>query len=231
MKTSQHKSIKTWNSEERPREKFEKRGAAALTDAELLAILLNTGTRNKTALDLARELLDSVHHSLTALSRIPLENLKKFHGIGLKKAVTLAAALELGRRRKTEEASRKEDIRSSRQAYEILAPDLEDETQEVFMTLFLNRAHRVIRKEVMARGGMTGVVADPKVIFKKALLLDATALIVAHNHPSGQLKPSPEDIQLTQKLKEAAAFLDMALLDHLIITAHHYFSFADEGLL
>lgn len=225
------KAIKHWSEDERPREKFEKKGPEALSNAELLAILINTGTRDKTALDIAQELLSSVGQSLSELSRIPLPRLKNVKGIGSKKAVTLAAALELGRRRRSEEAPSTYEINNSRTAYEILSPHLQDQHVEKFIVCLLNNKNNVIRIEAVGQGGLSGVVADPKIIFKTALLYNATGLIVAHNHPSGQLKPSTEDEKLTHRLKESAEVLGIRFFDHLIITAHGYFSFADEGLL
>lgn len=225
------KSIKHWSEDERPREKFEKKGPDALSNAELLAILINTGTREKSALDIAKDLLYSAGQSLSQLSRMPLPQLKNFKGIGSKKAVTLAAALELGRRRRSEEASEAFEINNSYTAFEILSPHLQDLGVEKFMVCLLNNKNNVIRIESVGQGGLTGVVADPKIIFKTALLYNATGMIVAHNHPSGQLKPSTEDEKITQKLTEGANALGIRFIDHLIITAHGYFSFADEGLL
>jgi len=230
-KPQQKSSIKSWNLEERPREKMEAKGASALTLAELVAILLNTGTREKSALDLARELLDNHNNSLISLSQKPLQDFKKIKGIGAKKATTLLAALELGRRRKAEEIPPRATIQSSKDAYMALAPFLEDQSKELFVVLLLNQKNQIITTQTIATGGITGVVADPRVIFKTTITFQATGLIVAHNHPSGNLKPSEEDKKLTEKLKEGGKLLEIRFLDHLIITSTGYFSFADEGYI
>ncbi len=223
--------VKAWAEDDRPREKLIHKGKSALSDAELLAILMNTGTRNETVVDLAKRILGSVNHDLVALSRMSIKDLMQFKGVGEAKAVTLAAALELGRRRRESEAAQKVKINSSRDAFEYLAPALSDLNHEEFWILLLNRANKVIGKQRIGVGGFTGTVADPRLIFKTALESSAVAIILGHNHPSGNLKPSPEDLALTKKLSEAGKFLDIHILDHLIIGETGYYSFADEGRL
>lgn len=230
-KPTEFTPVKAWAEDDRPREKLLHKGKSALSDAELLAILMNTGSRNETVVDLAKRILHSVNHDLVALSRLSIQDLMKFKGVGEAKAVTLAAALELGRRRRETEASQKIKINSSRDAYEYLAPALSDLNHEEFWVLLLNRANKVIGKQRIGAGGFTGTVADPRIIFKTALEHSAVALILGHNHPSGNLKPSQEDLNLTKKLCEAGKFLDIQILDHLIIGETGYFSFADEGRL
>ena len=223
--------VKAWAEDDRPREKLLNKGKTALSDAELLAILLNTGSRNETVVDLAKRILGSVNNDLVSLSRMSHKELTQFKGMGPAKAVTLAAALELGRRRRESEAAQKVKISSSKDAFEYLAPLLSDLTHEEFWILLLNRANKVIGKHRVGAGGFTGTVADPRIIFKTALEHSAVALILSHNHPSGNLKPSMEDINLTKKLNEAGKFLDIPILDHLIIGESSYYSFADEGNL
>jgi DNA repair protein RadC len=223
--------VKDWAEGDRPREKLLNKGKTALSDAELLAILMNTGSRNETVVDLAKRILASVNNDLVALSRLSTRDLTQFKGVGEAKAVTLAAALELGRRRRESEATQKIKISSSKDAFEYLAPVLSDLSHEEFWILLLNRANKVMGKHRVGTGGFTGTVADPRIIFKTALEHSAVALILSHNHPSGNLKPSAEDLNLTKKLKEAGKFLDIPILDHLIIGETSYYSFADEGLL
>jgi DNA repair protein RadC len=223
--------VKAWAEDDRPREKLLNKGKTALSDAELLAILMNTGSRNETVVDLAKRILASVNNDLVALSRLSTKDLTRFKGVGEAKAVTLAAALELGRRRRESEAAQKIKISSSKDAFEFLAPQLSDLPHEEFWILLLNRANKVIGKQRVGTGGFTGTVADPRIIFKTALEHSAVALILSHNHPSGNLKPSAEDLNLTKKLNEAGKFLDIPILDHLIIGESSYYSFADEGQL
>jgi DNA repair protein RadC len=224
-------SIKNWAEDDRPREKMQQRGIASLTDAELLAILISSGTREKSALDLAREVLAQAHNHLHELGRLSLKELQQTKGIGEARAITIAAALELGRRRQQAEGIQRPTIRSSEHAAGIISPLLQDLNHEAFCVLYLNQANRLIRQELVSNGGMTGTVADIRLILKNALLLNSNQMIVAHNHPSGNLQPSTADKELTYKLKEAASYMDVKLLDHLIIAAGGFLSMADEGII
>ena len=224
-------SIKQWSKEERPREKLLVLGAAALSDSELLAILIRNGTRHKTALDLGREMLGLGKNNLGALGRLSVRELMKIKGIGEAKAIAIAAALELGRRRQSSVPLDKILVQSSADVAGFLQAKLQDEQREVFAVLFLNRANKVNHFEIFSEGGITGTVADPRVILKKALEESAVNLILCHNHPSGSLKPSRADEQLTTKIRDAAKLLDIQVLDHIIVSERGYFSFADEGLM
>lgn len=224
-------TIKQWAEEDRPREKLLLKGKSALSDAELIGILLRSGSRTQSAVDLAKDLLDMTGHDLHHLARLTANDLMKFEGIGEAKAITILSALELGRRRKATDVMRKPKINSSRDAYELMKPDLMDIQHEEFWVMLLKRNHEVIKKERISSGGVSSTIADPKIIFKKALDELASYVILAHNHPSGSLKPSHEDIQLTKKLKSAGKTLDIPVLDHIIFTDHNYFSFADESML
>ena len=224
-------SIKNWAEDERPREKMLQKGAAALTDAELLAILISSGTKEKSALDLAREILALAHNHLHELGRLSIIELKKTKGIGEARAITIAAAMELGRRRQTGEALQRATISTSKEAAEIIVPLLQDLNHEAFCVMYLNQANRLIRHEIVSNGGLTGTVADTRIILKSALLQNANQVIIAHNHPSGNLQPSGADKELTRKLKEAAELMDIKLLDHLIVSSAGFFSFSDEGLI
>lgn len=224
-----HQSIKQWSSGDQPREKLILQGAKSLSEAELIAILMRAGTRNKSALDLAKELLTHHDNSLAALAKLSVHELMKIKGIGEAKAVTISAALELGRRRVTENAMQKGQITSSLDAYEILHPRMRDLTQEAFWIILLDRRSKVISVEEIHVGGMSAMVVDPKVIFQKALERKACSVILSHNHPSGATSPSIEDIRLTEKIKSAGSFMDIKVLDHVIIGEGAYYSFADEG--
>ncbi len=221
--------IKHWAEGDRPREKLHAKGAAALSDAELLAILINTGTPKRSALQLAQDILSLAGGNLHELGRLGLPAFRKVKGIGPAKAITLAAALELGRRRQLSAALERPTLRTSKEAAEVAIPLLRDRDNEAFLVLYLNQAQRLLRHEVVSTGGMTGTVADVRVVLKAALLDGAAKLIVAHNHPSGSLTPSAADRNLTSQLKAAASFMDIALLDHLIVAGTQYASFADEG--
>lgn len=223
--------IKSWAPEDRPREKLLLKGTQALSDAELIAILIGTGTSTMSAVEVSRKILQHVNHHLHDLARLSIKDLIKIKGIGEAKAVTIVAALELGRRRKLTDAGDKPKISSSRDAFDHIVGDLIDLPHEEFWVLLLNRANRVMRKKRVSEGGVSGTVADPRIIFKMALEELASGIIVAHNHPSGNLTASQSDIDLTKKLKEAGKFLEIRLLDHLIICGQKYFSFADEGLV
>lgn len=224
-------TIKRWAAEDRPREKLGLKGKAALSDAELIAILLGTGTSQLSAVDLAKNILKSVDNDLNELARLSVKDLMKVKGIGEAKAITIISALELGRRRKDFQAEERPRINGSADVYEILKADLSDIPHEAFWILLLNRANRLIKKQQVSQGGVAGTVADPKIIFKGAIEELASGIVLAHNHPSGNLTASQADLNLTKKLKEAGKLLDIQVLDHIIIAGKNYFSFADEGLL
>jgi DNA repair protein RadC len=226
-----HLNIKSWAEEDRPREKLLLKGKAALSDAELLGILIGTGIQNMTAVDLAKLILQSVSNDLNQLARLTVKDLSKFKGIGEAKAITIVSALEVGRRRKDSEAPKRPQITCSRDAYEVLKPHLMDLPHEEFWIILLNRANHVLKCERISSGGVSGTVADPKMIFKVALENLCSAIILAHNHPSGNLTPSQADKDLTKKLRQAGAYLEVPVLDHIIFTDKAYLSFADDGLL
>jgi DNA repair protein RadC len=223
--------IKSWAAEERPREKLILKGKSSLSDAELIAILLRSGTASLSAVELARSVLQLSGNNLHELARLTTKDLIKIKGIGQAKALAVVAALELGRRRREADTGEKPKVTTSRDAYEILKRDLLDIPHEEFWVLLLNRANRVIRKHQVSQGGVSGTVADPKIIFKSALEELACGIILAHNHPSGNLKASQADIDLTRKLKDAGKLLEIQVLDHVIIAGQKYYSFADEGML
>lgn len=222
--------ILSWAEEDRPREKLLLKGKAALSDAELIAILIGSGTRELSAVDLSKLILQSVNNNLNELAKLSINDLMKFKGIGEAKAISIAAALELGRRRKDSEVLKKPKVSSSSDAYEAIRPYLMDLQHEQFWVLLLNRANEVIKPHQISIGGVAGTVADPKIIFKAALEYLASAIILVHNHPSGNLTPSQADKELTKKVKEAGKMLDIPVLDHLIFGDNGYFSFADEGI-
>ncbi|MBK6902503.1 MAG: DNA repair protein RadC [Saprospirales bacterium] len=223
--------MKAWAEDDRPREKMVLKGRHQLTDAELMAILLGSGNRAESAFGLAQRILLSVDNDLNELGKRSLHDLMQFKGIGQAKALTIAAALELGRRRHLTEVRHRPQVRASRDAFQLLSGILEDLPHEEFWVLLLNRANRVIGREQISSGGMAGTVVDSKIVFRKALECKASSLILSHNHPSGQLQPSQADIELTRKLKEGGALLDIGILDHLIVGERNYYSFADEGML
>jgi DNA repair protein RadC len=231
IQTHAASQIKTWAEDDRPREKLVLKGPAALSDAELLAILINSGTRSQSALDLAREVLRSSEQSLSGLGRLSLQELQQTKGIGIARAITLQAALELGRRRQRADILDRATITSMEEAAEIFLPLLTDLNHEAFCVLYLNQANRLLRHEIISNGGLTGTVADIRIILKTALLCNANQLIVAHNHPSGNLQPSAADKTLTTKLKDSAALMDILLLDHLIIAGSRYLSLQNEGMM
>jgi len=226
-----HKGIKNWSEEERPREKLLQKTASALTDAELLAILINSGTRQKSALDLAREVLLQAQSNLNELGRLSIEHLQQIKGIGEARAITIAAAMELGRRRQLSDAVQRENISRSEDAAKIIIPLLKDLNHEAFYVMYLNQAGKLIKYEKLSDGGLTGTIADIRIILKNAILCHSNRIIVAHNHPSGNLLASHADKELTRKLKEAASLMDITLLDHLIIGGNKFLSMADEGFL
>jgi DNA repair protein RadC len=224
-------TIREWAEDDRPREKLMLKGAHALSDAELLAILIRSGNRNESALDLAKIIMGSVGNDLFRLGRLGVEELSRFHGMGKTKAVSIMAALELGRRRRMAEPAERASITSSASAYEQVRAVLCDLQHEEFWLIMLDRGNRLIEIGCVSRGGMHGTVADPKLIFKLALDKRASSIILAHNHPSGQLRPSEEDIKLTRKLTEGGRLLDIGVHDHVIVAGSGYYSFADNGML
>jgi DNA repair protein RadC len=223
--------IKQWSEDDRPREKLTAKGAAALTNAELLAILINSGTRAHSALDLARIILQQAHDNLRELGRLTITELQRTKGIGEARAITIAAALELGRRRQTADSPDRKAITSAQDAADIILPLLNDLPHEAFCVLYLNQANRLIRHEIISTGGLTGTVADIRLILKQALMLNSNQLIVAHNHPSGNSTPSAADRQLTEKLRDAARLMDIRLLDHVIVAGNQLLSMAEEGYI
>lgn len=224
-------SIKNWSSDDQPREKLLQFGPENLSAAELIAILINKGSRSRNAVELARDILSLSDNSLQGLGRLSLKDLTTIKGIGQAKAISIAAALELGRRRQTSDISVKPVFKTSTDAAQFLQPRLRDMQQEVMAVLFLNRRNKLSHYEVMSKGGITGTVVDPRIIMRKALEHAAIGLILCHNHPSGSLNPSRSDEELTQKIREAARFFDITLIDHIIVSREGFFSFADEGLL
>lgn len=222
-------TMKTWAEEDRPREKFMLKGRHSLSDAELIAILLGSGTRDETAVELARRILNGCGNDLQALGKMNQTDLTAFHGVGPAKAVTLMAALELGRRRRDTHPVESKKITSSREAASVFQPLLGDLPHEEFWVMFLNRANIFLSHRQISKGGMSGTVADPRIIFQMALQEKATGIILCHNHPSGNLQPSEADLRLTRNLVEAGKVLEISVLDHLIVTQGGYFSFADEG--
>lgn len=224
-------SIKEWAKDDRPREKLLLKGPQSLSDSELLAILIQNGTHERSALDLAREVLKLGKDSLPELGKLNIKELMRVKGIGEAKAITLVAAMEIGRRRQALSVLEKPVVSSSTDVALYLQSLLRDHKHEVFAVLFLNRANKINHFEVISRGGITGTIADPRIILKKALEEDAVSLILCHNHPSGSLRPSRSDEDLTRKIKEAASYFDIKVLDHLIVSEDGYYSFADEGLL
>lgn len=224
-------SIKHWSDDDKPREKLLNKGRSALSDAELVAILIGSGSRSESAVELSKRILASVDNNLNELGRLSIKQLIQFKGIGEAKAVTIASALEMGRRRRGEEALKVDKITSSTDAFEILQPIMGELEHEEFWILYLNNSNKVLQKSQLSKGGITGTLVDVRIIMKQTLELGAVGLILAHNHPSDTLKPSKADKQITQKIKRASESLDIKVLDHLIITQKDYFSFADNHLL
>ncbi len=224
-------TIKCWAEDDRPREKMLLKGKSVLSDAELLAILLGSGTKELSAVELAQQILAAAENDLYRFGKFSIADLKKFKGVGEAKAITLQAAIELGRRRKEAEPTKRTKVTSSVQVYEHLKSRMSDLMHEEFYILLLNRSNEIMATTLISSGGMSGTVADGKIIFKKALEMQSHAIILAHNHPSGQLKPSTADTQLTKKMVEFGKMIDLPILDHLIFTDYGYFSFADEGMI
>lgn len=231
LERPQRLTIPAWAEDDRPREKLLLKGRAALSDAELIAILIGSGNQNETAVELSRRILNSVDGQLKGLGRCSVKDLIKFKGIGEAKAISIVAALELGRRRREEEGIEKVKITTSKDVYEHFHGAIGDLAYEEFWILLLDRANKVIGRYKISQGGVSGTVADPKIIFKHAVEQLASSIVLCHNHPSGNLKPSEADIKLTKKLKEAGKHLDIPILDHIIVTEAGYYSFADENLL
>ncbi len=225
-------TIKSLAEEDRPREKLMLKGRSALTDAELIAILIGSGNTKETAVQLSQRILASVNHNLNELGKLTINDLTKFKGIGEAKAISIIAAAELGRRRKESDINQKTKIKSSNDAFQELLPDLSDLAHEEFWILLLNRANEVLAKINVSKGGTTGTVVDGKIIMKHAIEMPrCCGIVLAHNHPSGNLRPSEADIKITHKLREIAAFIDINLVDHIIVGENAYYSFADEGML
>ena len=224
-------TIKSWAEEDRPREKMMLKGRSALSDAELLAILIGSGTRELSAVQLAREILSKSNNSLGELAQKSIKELMKFKGIGEAKAITVYASMEIARRKVFQSERIRFKVKSSRDAYDFLKADLTDLMHEEFYALFLNRANEIIGKEQISKGGLSGTIADGKVIFHKALEMKSSGIILAHNHPSGQLNPSHQDIKLTKSLVSFGKYIDLYILDHLIVTDQNYYSFADNGMI
>jgi DNA repair protein RadC len=224
-------SIKEWAKDDRPREKLLSKNPRSLSDSELLSILIRTGTRQHNALELAKEVLQLVKNNLNELGRLSVHHLMKINGIGLAKAITISAALELGRRRQAAESLQRPLVKDSREVAAYLQALLRDYPCEVFAVIYLNQAGRIKHFEIISQGGITSTIADPRIIFKKALEEEAVSMILCHNHPSGSLQPSKADEALTLKISEGAKYLDIKLLDHIIVSESGYFSFADQGKL
>lgn len=231
MQPDQKSSIKAWPADDRPREKLRNKGPESLSNSELIAILLHHGTRQKSAVELGMEIMQSGGNNLCKLGRLSIKDLMKIKGIGEAKAITIAAALELGRRRQASEILEKPVVTNSGSVARHLQALLKDQNREVFMVLYLNQSNKINYTEVISIGGITGTVVDPRIILKRALEENAVSIVLCHNHPSGSLKPSRADEVLTQKIKEAAQYLDIRVADHVIVSDAGYFSFADEGLL
>jgi len=224
-------SIKDWESDDRPREKLLLKGKQALSNAELIAILIGSGNTNESAVELAQRIMQSVDNNLITLSKLSIKELIKFKGIGEAKAITIVGAMELGRRRREEEVKQKKKIGSSRDVFEVFQPNMADSPFEEFWILLVNRANKIIGKFQISQGGVSGTVADPKRIFQLALENLASGIILCHNHPSGNTQPSQQDIKLTTKIKEGSKLLEINLLDHIILGDESYYSFADNGMM
>ena len=222
-------SIKFWAEDDRPREKLALKGKAVLSDAELLAILIGSGSKNESAVELCKRILASINNNLNALGKLSVQQLSEFKGIGEAKAISIIAALELGRRRKNEDAKELSKITSSKSVFDIMQPLIGELAYEEFWVLFLNNSMKVLHKSQLSKGGITGTVVDVRLIFKLALEQNATSIILVHNHPSGSLQPSETDFEVTKKIKIAGKTLDISVIDHIIITETSYYSFKDEA--
>ncbi len=224
-------SIKSWAEDDRPREKLILKGKSVLSDAELIAILIGSGNRSESAVDLSKRILASIDNNINKLGKLSVSDLQKFKGIGEAKAISIITALELGRRRRLEEALELPKITSSNAVFNIMQPIIGELHHEEFWIIYLNNSNKVLYKEQSSKGGLTGTLVDVRLVFKKAIELFSTAIILCHNHPSGKVQPSSADKSITTKLKLAGETLDIKVLDHLIITENAYFSFADENLM
>ncbi len=222
-------SIKEWDDADRPREKLLAKGKQALSDAELIAILIGSGSRNESAVGLSKRILQSTNNKLTELSKLSIAQLIDFKGIGEAKAISIVAAMELGRRRRSADVMDRKKISSSKDVFEIFQSDVADSQYEEFWILLLNRANKIMKKVKISDGGVSGTVADPKRIFRAALDNMASAIILCHNHPSGNITPSNADVKLTTKIVKGAEYFDIAVLDHIIIGDEKFYSFADDG--
>ncbi|PLX15096.1 MAG: hypothetical protein C0599_17350 [Salinivirgaceae bacterium] len=231
MKQSEFIPISQWAENDRPREKLLNKGVSALSDAELIAILLGSGSRNESAVELAKRILRQADNSFHKLARFSSEAFCQFQGVGTAKAVTLVAAMEIARRRSLSNRDEAMRIRSSGDAFELMAPILKDLSHEEFWVILLSQANKVIAQKKISMGGIAGTVTDVRIIMKEAVLVSAPAIILAHNHPSGNIEPSFADENITKKIKEGAALLDIRVLDHIIVGGDSYYSFADEGKL
>jgi DNA repair protein RadC len=223
-------SIKQWSEDDKPREKLMLKGKSVLSDAELIAILIGSGSRNESAVDLSKRILASVDNNLNTLGKLTIAQLMNFKGIGEAKAISIIAAMELGRRRRSEEVVELAKITSSKAVFEVMQPIIGELTHEEFWVLYLNNSNKILFKAQLSKGGITGTIVDARIVFKIALEQNATSIILSHNHPSGKLQPSEADIQITQKIKNAGQQLEIPVLDHIIITEHGYYSFVDEGV-
>ena len=223
--------IKSWAEDDRPREKMLLKGKTALSDAELVAILIGSGSKNESAVTLSKRILASIDNNLNSLGKLSVLELQRFKGIGEAKAISIMTALELGRRRRLEEALELPTVTSSKAIFNIMQPLIGELQHEEFWIVYLNNSNKVIYKDQLSKGGLTGTLVDVRLVFKRGIELNATAIILCHNHPSGKLQPSNADKQITSKLVKAGETLDIKVLDHLIVTENAYFSFADENLL
>ena len=224
-------SIKNWSSDDQPREKMLQQGAANLSNAELIAILIRTGNQTQSAVEVSKEIMLYCKNNLNELGKMNAKELQQFKGMGATKSITIAAAFELGRRRIGVDVLNKSSVRSSADVAAFLSQKIQDLSYEVFAIILLNRANKIIHFEIISRGGITGTVADPRIILKLAISYGATSIILSHNHPSGNLQPSKADESITNKIKEAALLIDIKVLDHIIISEEGYYSFMDEGML
>lgn len=224
-------SIKNWNEDDRPREKLALKGRSSLSDAELLAIIMGSGNRNESAVELAKRILKSAQNNWNELAKYSIQDLCKFKGVGEAKAISIITALEIGRRRNSQDVLERAKITSSRDAALILQQQIGDLPTEEFWVMYLNQANKIIKTEQISRGGITQTAVDIRIVYKKGIELMATAIILSHNHPSGNLVPSEADKNLTRKIIEASKYLDIQVLDHIIVSQKDYYSFADEGLL
>ena len=222
--------INQWAEDDRPREKFLLKGKSSLSDSELLAILIGSGSRNESAVQLCQRILAYTNNNLNQLGKLSVNQLTNFKGIGEAKAISIAAALELGRRRRAEESIELKKITSSKMVFEIMQPIIGELPHEEFWILYLNNSNKVIHKSQLSKGGLTGTVVDIRLIFKMAFEYNATSIILSHNHPSGKLQASDADIQITKRIKEASKHLEINVLDHVIVTENGYYSFNDEGI-